>query len=156
MASCIFFLPTIYLTVIYARLLYFIGHQTPQRARIHQGRRAQRDLTVARRIMYLVNALTLPVLPNVVFVAMTNLNTKLSGSYFMYRIQWMCPSIAILSTSIVLVLITPKVRAILAGLWTRARRRVAPDVTNSHEQGRSIMQLVSVPSRNNVLSITAE
>ena len=100
MASAIFNLPIVYLTVIYARLLYFIRRQTPQLARTQQGRRAQRDLTVARRILFLVNALTLPVLPNLVYVSIANLHPIEDGWYYMYRVQWMGPSISILLASV--------------------------------------------------------
>ena len=129
-------LPVIYLTLIYACLLYFIRHQTPQLARTHQGRRARRDLTVARRILFIVNALTLPVMPNVVFFPITSLNPSLSGSFYMYRIQWIGPAMAVVLTSVGLVFITPKIKEILRRRWNTEHRRVGPTVTT--------IQLVSI------------
>jgi hypothetical protein len=74
----IFVLPIIYLTVIYARLMYFIRHQTPQLSQTRQGRRAQRDFIITRRILF---TLTLPGLPNIGFVIMTNIDIHFSGAY---------------------------------------------------------------------------
>ena len=140
MATAIFNLPIVYLTVIYARLLYFIRQQTPQLALTHQGRRAQRDLIVARRILFLVSALTLPVLPNVVYLTIVTLNPMKDGSYYMYRVQWMGPSISILLASVGLVIITPKIGEILPPICNGNRRRVAPGSTINNDQLPSIMQ----------------
>ena len=140
-------LPVAYLTLIYARVLLFVRRQSPQLARGQQGRRAQRDLIVARRILFLVNVMTLPGLANVVFFPITSLNPSLSGSYYMYRIQWI--GLAVLSpmTSIGLIFITPKLRVIVRQLWNFRQRRVGPRATLTLDQVPSAIQMAPFHSR---------
>ena len=92
--------------------------------------------TTARRILFIVNALTLPMMPNVVFFPITSLNPSLSRSYYMYRIQWIGPAMAIVLTSVGLVFMTPKIKQILGQQRNTERRRVGPTGTT--------LQLVSI------------
>lgn len=93
--------------------MYFIRHQTPQLSQTQHGKRAQRGLIIIRRILFTVIALTLPGLPNIGFVFMVNINPHFSGAYFMYRIQWMGPSVTTFILSIALVFITPQIKEII-------------------------------------------
>jgi len=127
----IYILPIVYLSLIYTRIMYFILHQTPQIAQTVQGKRAQRDLIITRRILITVVILTLPGLPNVGFVLMTNINTAYSGSFFMYRIQWMGPSVTVFICSLALVFLTPKLREIFRELAHR-QNSIAPIRTTQH------------------------
>ncbi|CAF2807814.1 unnamed protein product [Rotaria sp. Silwood2] len=93
--------------------LYFIRYQTPQLSRARQRKKAQRDLMITRRILFSVIALTLPGFPNAGFGIMTIINIRFSGSFHMYRIQWMGPAITVLTLSIVIVFINSQVKQIL-------------------------------------------
>ncbi len=121
----IYILPIVYLTVIYGRLMYFIRHQTPQLSQTRQGRRAQRDFVVTRRILFTVNALTLPGLPNVAFAFMVNIDHHLSSAYYMYRIEWMGPAITLFIFSIALIFISPQIKDIFVNL-IRPRNHIVP------------------------------
>ena len=46
---------------------------------------------VTRRILFTVNTLTLPGLPNTFFLIFVTIHPAMGGLYHMYRIQWMCP-----------------------------------------------------------------
>ena len=142
----IYLLPVFYLTLIYARVLFFVRRQSPELARNQQGRRAQRDLTVARRILFLVNALTLPVLPNVVFFPITSLNPNASGSYYMYRVQWIGVAVATSMGSIGLIFVTPKLKTIVRQVSNLEQRRVGPRMITIHDQVPSTIQLAPVRS----------
>ncbi|CAF3195422.1 unnamed protein product [Rotaria sp. Silwood2] len=139
----IFFFPLIYLAIIYARLLHFIHHQVSQLSQERQRRRIQRDLIITRRILFTVIALTLPGLPNLVFAIMTNIDFCFSGSYYMYRIQFMAPTITIFIISIAIIFINPQIKQILIRLKF-SRSQVAPMILQMRElQDPSI--LLSVP-----------
>ena len=109
----IFFSPVIFLTIIYACLLYFIRHQSPQLLQTQQGKKFQRDFIITRRILFIVNILTLPGLPNVVFFTMASINPNIAGYYYMYRIQWLGPAVVIFTLSIALVIITPQLKKLI-------------------------------------------
>ena len=146
MGSNTYALPVVYLTLIYARVLFFVRRQSPQLARGQQGRRAQRDLIVARRILFLVNALILPVLPNVVFFLITSLNPSVSGSYYMYHLQWIGPVLVTSITSISLIFLTPKLKEIVQQVWKSQQQRVWPRVTTIHDQVPSGIQMAPIQS----------
>lgn len=137
----IFVLPIVYLTIIYTRLLYFIHYQTPQLSQTQQGRRAHRDLAITRRILFTVIALTLPGLPNIGFVFMTNINHQYSGAYFMYRIQWMGPSITVFILSISLIFMTPQIKKLLIKYLFR-KNHVAPTVITMKNLQPSVFSLI--------------
>ena len=121
----IFVLPIVYLTIMYARLMYFLRYRSPHLSRTQQGRRAHRDFIVIRRILFTVITLTLPGLPNVAFVLMMNIDRRLSGAFFMYRIQWMGPAVTIFVFSIALIFITPQMKEIFLK-FIRRENHVAP------------------------------
>ncbi|CAF3394255.1 unnamed protein product [Rotaria sp. Silwood2] len=140
----IFFFPLIYLAIIYARLLHFIHHQVSQLSQERQRRRIQRDLIITRRILFTVIALTLPGLPNLVFAIMTNIDFCFSGSYYMYRIQFMAPTITIFIISIAIIFINPQIKQILIRLKF-SRSQVAPMILQMRElQDPSILLSVSI------------
>ncbi|CAF1179071.1 unnamed protein product [Rotaria sp. Silwood1] len=95
---------------MYGRCLNFIHHQASQLPQQRQRRRTQRDLMITRRILFTVIALTLPGIPNLTFALMTNINPRFSGSYYMYRIQFMGPTVTIFILSILIVFITPQIK----------------------------------------------
>ncbi|CAF4998902.1 unnamed protein product, partial [Rotaria sp. Silwood1] len=128
----IFVFPITLLTIIYARFLHFIRHQAPQLSQERQRRRAQRDLMITRRILFTVIALTLPGTLNITFVIMTNIDVRFSGSFYMYRIQWMGPAITLFILSIGIVFITPQIKQILVKLKF-CRNQVAPIQTTQQE-----------------------
>jgi hypothetical protein len=115
----IYILPIVYSTIIYARLLYFLRHQTPQVSRTQQGRRAQRDFIVIRRILFTVITLTLPGLPNVAFVLMVNIDHRFADAYYIYRIQWLGPAVTIFIFSIALIFINPQIKEIFTNFMRR-------------------------------------
>ncbi|CAF3995968.1 unnamed protein product [Rotaria sordida] len=121
----IFFLPPVYLALIYARLLYFIRYKASQLLHAQKRRRAHRDLAVTRRILFTVIVLILPGIPNLGFTLMTNIDFRFSGSYYMYRIQFMGPILTVFILSIVIAFITPQIKQILLKLkcW---RSQVVP------------------------------
>ncbi|CAF3200697.1 unnamed protein product [Rotaria sp. Silwood2] len=112
----IFVSPIILLTVIYARFLYFIRNNAPQLPQERQRRRAQRDLMITRRILFTVIALTLPGSLNITFVIMTIIDVRFSGSFYMYRIQWMGPAVTLFILSIGIVFINSQIKQILIKL----------------------------------------
>jgi hypothetical protein len=108
-----YFLPMTYLMIIYARLVYFIRRQAKHLPFNQRRRRFQRDLLVTRRILFTINILTLPGLPNSIYFIMTSIDSRLSGSFYMYRLQWMGPTVAMCISSIALIWITPKLRTLV-------------------------------------------
>ncbi|CAF4370173.1 unnamed protein product, partial [Rotaria sp. Silwood2] len=128
----IFFFPIIYLTTIYSRCLHFICNHAPQLSRARQRRRAKCDLMITRRILFTVVALTLPGVPNLTFALMTNINPRLSGSYYMYRIQWMGPTVTLFIFSILMIFITPQIKQTLTKLEF-PRSQVKPIVSAMRE-----------------------
>ena len=106
--------PVILLTIIYARLMYFIHHQSPQLLQTRQGKKMQRDFIIARRILFLVNVLILPGLPNVVLSIMSGVDPNIAGAYYMYRIQWLGITFSVFILSFALVIITPQLKALAA------------------------------------------
>ncbi|CAF2642645.1 unnamed protein product [Rotaria sp. Silwood2] len=130
----IFFFPIVYLAIIYGRFLYFIHYHASQLSQERQRRRAQRDLTITRRILFTVIALTLPGSPNTVFVIMTNIDPRISGSYYMYRIQWFGPAVTIFILSIAIVFITPQIKQILMKLKFHGNQVVPMESTLRERQ----------------------
>ncbi|UJR12848.1 hypothetical protein I4U23_017022 [Adineta vaga] len=115
----IYVLPLVYMTIIYIRLIYFIRYKNLQLLQTQRGRRAQRDYIVTRRILFTMGILALAGLPNVGLVFMTHIKPNLSGDYYMYRIQWMVPSITMLTISIGLIFMTPQLKEIIINLGRR-------------------------------------
>ncbi|CAF3239430.1 unnamed protein product [Rotaria sp. Silwood2] len=128
----IFFVPLVHLMIIYARLLHFIRYQASQLSQERQRRRAHRDLIVIRRILFTVIALTLPGIPNVVFAIMTNIDFRFSGSYYMYRIQFLGPAVTVFILSIAIIFITPQIKQILMKLKL-CNSQVAPMILQIRE-----------------------
>ena len=122
----IYFSPVVYLGLIYARLIIFIRHHSFSTAQAKQKLRVQRDVLVIRRIIFIVNALTMNGLPNVVFLIMTMVDANISGFYYMYRVQWMIPCVGMLVLSIALLIITPQLKRLIIHRFTNHRTRVAP------------------------------
>ena len=114
------------ITVIYARLLYFIRHQTAQLLQTGQGRRAHRDLIVTRRMVLTVNILSLPGLPNIILFVMVSINPALAGACYMYRIQWMSPGVTLCILSAALVHITPRLKSLVTRERTTRMNQVVP------------------------------
>ena len=142
--ACIFELPNIIITIVYARLLYFIRHQSPQIAQSQQGRRAQRDLVIARRLFFLINALVLPTLPNVIFTLMTAAHPSITGSYYMYRVQFMGPAISFTLASVLLIFLTPKIKELLPYLRKAEHRRVTPVLLTVQNQVSTGIQTITL------------
>ncbi|CAF1077022.1 unnamed protein product [Adineta ricciae] len=131
--------PVIFLTLIYARLMLFIRHQTSNSLHIQQMRRAQRDFTVIRRIIFIVNTLTLPGIPNCTFTLMTSIDPSISGFYYMYRIQWLLPAVGVFIFSIALVIITPQLKSCFLDTMHYNHNQVLPvepGTTNQLGQSR--------------------
>lgn len=133
-----FFFPIVLVAVIYIRVLLFMYHHLSQFTKGKARRRAQRDVMVTRRIIFIILMMTLPGLPNIVFVIVTNINPNLSGSYYMYRIQWMGPVIAILILSIVLVQITPQLKVLITSFSTKQRTHKRIVALEIHERGEPV------------------
>lgn len=134
-ATNIFFNPILLLTIIYACLLFYIRHQSPQVLQTQQGKKAQRDFIITRRILFVVNVLTFPGLPNVIFFAMSGINPSISGYYYMYRIQWMGPAVVIFMLSIALVIMTQPLRKLIKIRLLHPENRIDPmrqTMTNHH------------------------
>ncbi|CAF2600772.1 unnamed protein product [Rotaria sp. Silwood2] len=112
----IFAFPIIYLTIMYSRCLHFIRNHAPQLSQERRRRRAKRDLMITRRILFTVIALTLPGVPNLTFVLITSIDVRLSGSFYMYRIQWMGPAVTIFILSIGIVFINSQIKQIFIKL----------------------------------------
>ncbi|UJR19874.1 hypothetical protein I4U23_023007 [Adineta vaga] len=123
----IYVLPLTYMTIIYIRLMYFIRHTNLQLLQTHQGQRARRDYIITRRILITMSTLALAGLPNVCLAFIAYFNPNVSGDYYMYRIQWMVPGITMLTLSIVLVFITPKLKQIIMKLRCQ-KNPVVPDL----------------------------
>ncbi|CAF1067708.1 unnamed protein product [Rotaria sordida] len=141
----IFFFPIIYLTIMYGRLLYFIHHQAAsQLSGARQRRKAHRDLMITRRILFTLIALTLPGLPNLIFAFMTNIDIRLSGSYYMYRIQFMGPTVTVFIFSILIIFINPQIKQILIKLKFRGNQIVPIESTMRELQQPSILQPAQV------------
>lgn len=138
----IFALPIIYLLIIYARLVYFIRYQAPQLTRARQRIRAQRDLIVIRRILFIVITLTLPGLVNSGFAIMSVIDQRLSGAYFMYRIQWMGPAVTFFIFGIVLGFIDPQLRQRIQKITVRGHQ-VMPNTSQTHELQHPSMALAT-------------
>ncbi|CAF1181566.1 unnamed protein product [Adineta ricciae] len=131
--------PVIFLTLIYAHLVFFIRHQTSNMLQTQQMRSAQRDFTVIRRIIFIVNTLTLPGVPNCTFTLMTSIDPSISGFYYMYRIQWLLPAVAVFIFSIALVIITPQLKTCFFNAIHYNHNRVLPvehRTTKQLEQSR--------------------
>ena len=139
----IYFLPIGLITVIYARILYFINHQTPQLLQTAHGRRANRDLVVIRRILFTVNNLMLPGLPNTVFVILVAINPAMNGLFQMYRIQWMSPGVALWVLSMALVPMTPRLKSLVMGERAARINEVAPDRPMAHTEQTNPSALVT-------------
>ena len=118
--------PIVCLSLIYARLVYYIRGQATQSLLTAHIRRTRRDFLVIRRILFTVSALTLPGLPGIVFFAMTTRNPSISGFYYMYRTQWMGIAVAILILSIALLIITPRLKSLVIDKLFANRNRVMP------------------------------
>ncbi|UJR19787.1 hypothetical protein I4U23_022921 [Adineta vaga] len=118
--------PVIFLSIIYTRLMFFIRHQTSNLLQTRQMKRAHRDFTVIRRILFIVNTLTLPGIPNCIFTLMVNIDPNISGSYYMYRIQWMLPAVGVMIFSIALVIMTPQFKTLIFDTINYNHNRVVP------------------------------
>ena len=125
-AMNIFVNPVILLTIIYACLLYYIRHQSAQVLQTQQGKKAQRDFIITRRILFVVNVLTSPGLPNATFFAMSNINPSLVGYYHMYRIQWMGSIVVIFMLSIALVIMTPQLKTLVKAGRMHPENQIEP------------------------------
>lgn len=122
----VFVVPMILLSIIYARLMYFIHQQSPQLLETHQGKKMQRDFIITRRILFLVNVLTLPGAPNVIFTIMSNINPSVAGDYYMYRIQWLGGAILVFVLSIALIIITPQLKTLVTMGIVHHENQVGP------------------------------
>ncbi|CAF3904512.1 unnamed protein product [Rotaria sp. Silwood1] len=136
----IFFLPPVYLLLIYARLVYFIRYQASQLSEVRKRRRAHRDFMVTRRILFTVVVIILPGLPNLAFAIMTNIHLPFSGSYYMYRIQFMGPTVTVFIVSIVIAFITRQIKQILIKLKFHGNP-VAPMTLSMEEPQHSTVHL---------------
>ena len=130
----VYFLPIGLITAIYARILHFINHQTPQLLQAAHGRRAHRDLVVIRRILFTVNNLMLPGLPNTAFVILVAINPAMNGSFQMYRIQWMSPGVALWILSMALVPMTPRLKSLVMGARAARSNEVVPHRQMGHTE----------------------
>ncbi|CAF2055095.1 unnamed protein product [Rotaria magnacalcarata] len=101
--------------------------------------RAQRDLVVARRIIFTIIAMTLPGLPNIGFIFLSNIHPNMEGSYEMYRIQWTGPILAFLVLNIALILMTPSLKHLIIGKMLNQRAQVQPATLNTAENGRATL-----------------
>ena len=108
----IFALPVLCLTLIYVRMIRFVHRQNAEALQSTQGQRSQRDFIVIRRILFTVVTLTIPGLPNVVFSWITAFDPRLSGAFYMYRIQWMSPLVTFCVLNIALIFITPPLKEV--------------------------------------------
>ena len=138
--SNIYLLPVILLGIVYARLMYFIHHQSPQLLQTQQGKKMQRDFIVMRRIVFLVNVLTVPGLPNLVLAIMTLIQPSIAGSYYMYRIQWVGAGILTFILSIALVIMTPQLKRLITIGLIYPENQVRPGVrqTMNEEHTRPV------------------
>ena len=118
--------PIILLRTIYARLMCFIHHQSPRQLQTQQGKKMQRDFIIIRRILFLVNLLTLPIIQNVVFAIMSVVNPSVAGDYYMYRIQFMGPVIVMFILSIALAIMTPQLKTLIATGTVYLENQVGP------------------------------
>jgi hypothetical protein len=142
MAVAIYLLPVILISIIYARLIFFIRHQTSQTIQTGQRNNAQRDFLVTQRILFTVNILTLPGLPNLVLFVMTSIKPSFSGSFYMYRIQWSCAAVAIFALSIALLMMTPQLKALTVNRIMKPDNRVA---TISNTMNDKPMHTITMP-----------
>ncbi|CAF1375622.1 unnamed protein product [Adineta ricciae] len=111
------------------RLFYFVSHQNPQLLQTQQGRRAQRDYIIMRRILFTMIVLLLAGIPNVGLAFLAQFKPNLSGDYYMYRIEWMVPSVSMLTVSIGLVFITPQLKTVVVSCLQRKNQVVPQDNT---------------------------
>ncbi|CAF1378806.1 unnamed protein product [Adineta ricciae] len=123
----VFVLPLIYMSIIYARLIYFVSHQNLQLLQTQQGRRAQRDYIIMRRILLTMIILVLAGIPNLGLAFLVHFKPNLSGDYYMYRIEWMVPSVSMLTLSIGLVFITPRLTIVVVSCLQRKNQVVPQD-----------------------------
>ncbi|CAF1592815.1 unnamed protein product [Rotaria magnacalcarata] len=128
-----------FMTIIYFRLIFFIRNQIPQFSQAQRRIRAQRDLVVARRIIFTIIAMTLPGLPNIGFIFLSNIHPNMEGSYEMYRIQWTGPILAFLVLNIALILMTPSLKHLIIGKMLNQRAQVQPATLNTAENGRATL-----------------
>ncbi|CAF1378958.1 unnamed protein product [Adineta ricciae] len=112
-----------------AKLFYFVSHQNPQLLQTQQGRRAQRDYIIMRRILFTMIVLLLAGIPNVGLAFLAQFKPNLSGDYYMYRIEWMVPSVSMLTVSIGLVFITPQLKTVVVSCLQRKNQVVPQDNT---------------------------
>lgn len=132
----IYLLPIFLLAIIYIRLIFFMHNQTLQFSQTQPGIHAHRDLVVIRRIIFTIVAMTLPGLPNIGFIFLSNIHLNMEGSYEMYRIQWTGPILAFLALSVALMLMTPPLKALILSKMSNQRAQVQPAtlVTPEHYQ----------------------
>lgn len=131
LASSIYALPLVYIGIIYVRLIYFLSHQSLQLSQTHQRRRAQRDYLIIRRILFTMVVLALAGLPNLGLGLLSQIKPNLSGDYYMYRIEWMVPSVTILIISIGFVFITPQLKTVIVSRLRRENQVVPEENTRS-------------------------
>ena len=142
--------PVVLLIIIYARLLYFIRHQSPQMLQTQQGKKAQRDFVITRRILFIVNTLALPGLPNAIFAAMTGINPSIAGAYYMYRAQWIGATVIIFMMSIALVIITPQVKMLVTN---GIGNRVVPIGQTRNEHQTKSMRMTRTMNEQQIRAI---
>ncbi|CAF1363994.1 unnamed protein product [Adineta ricciae] len=122
----IYIFPVIFISLIYMSLMRFIRRQTSNLHQTGRMRTVQRDSAVIRRILFIVNTLTLPGMPNIIHTIMVNIDRSKSGLYNMYRIQWMFPAIGIFIFSIALVFLTPQFKVLIFDTIYYRNNRVIP------------------------------
>ncbi|CAF3411044.1 unnamed protein product [Rotaria socialis] len=114
-------------------------NQIPQFSQVQRRIRAQRDLAVTRRIIFTIIAMTLPGLPNIGFIFLSNIHLNMEGSYEMYRIQWTGPILAFLVLSIALILMTPSLKNLIIAKMFNQRAQVQPTTLNTAKNGQATL-----------------
>ncbi|CAF1285940.1 unnamed protein product [Rotaria magnacalcarata] len=114
-------------------------NQITQFSQVRRRMRAQRDLVVTRRIIFTIIAMTLPGLPNIGFIFLSNIHLNMEGSYEMYRIQWTGPIFGFLVLSIALILMTPSLKKLIVAKMPNQRAQVQPATLNTAGNGRATL-----------------
>jgi hypothetical protein len=146
MAVAIYMLPVILISIIYARLIFFIRHQTSHTVQLGPRNRTQRDFLVTRRILFIVNALTVTGFFNVLFFIVTSIKPSFSGSFYMYRIQWMIPAVVVCGLSIALLITTPQLKALTVNRIMKPDNRVVSMSQRPHERTMHVLGLTIIQS----------
>jgi hypothetical protein len=118
-AVSVYGIPLMCLLIIYIRILIFIRQQGNRRITMVVKWRQERDLVVIKRIFIPVGILIILAIPTIFLLTMQAI-TNIQHPLF-FRITWFPVTLSMLILSILIILMTPKLKNITMNRWKRNR-----------------------------------